>query len=1179
MTTRHIGSGRPIESGVLAVRKDDFNTHVAGGDFKHTADSVIVTPTITGVAGSDVQTVLENLKSLILVSGVGFISIGITDGYATDGYVEGNYNVGTAETPTLASAFAAAIANPRLTNGGIIFMLAGTYHLSSTISVPPGISIMGEIGGTLIIGEMPETPMFEIDYNRQVYRVGGDSGSGPINMTTGSSVEEVRFFNLMLADNIQGSVLFGEPTMTTVPMVRCKNGSNVVFEHVSFIGRIHSGTVTGRLKTKAAIGYTSGGGLGSILTMDDCFFDAMRVGIEFTPGSNESDFLTVSNCKARIYGTEDSSDKSPNKNCFINMSMCHANIVDNYHIGAGLQANYFLVISSGVGTNVKIVAQGNSGSPNIAADGILIVNSSGSTFTSVVSNNNWGYFINSTWSIVVGSGAATIGDINGIGAIDIILAMANSITNFNATVIVNTGTYIITGAPLLINNFANLKFIGNKHGKEYPIFSLDLTSTSTDALSNRPLTLGNHLESIQFVSENHRHSIRPTFNATSQSNATQTGGGTIEIKDCMFVNTTLFAQDLPTFPVKVYHGEVISAKIEVTDCHFLQDTFFADTFSMVLPRVDSIHVDNCYFNGAGYAFCIGSNGYSGGQSGNSTVTITNTTCDMVDHTTAENYTITMANGLGVNSYINISGVYNVNMDNVQVYVGDALSAGSPNDTIDTSLTLGATVSKFINISAEIVNIANSVFTGPIQTVRISSTDYAMPTLYVQAMASGKIYNCKFWVSALPLQIGPSTLSDATFSDQFVIDNCGFQSGGRVAIDFDMWIASQDVQPQIIVSNCNIQAGGTSWPVYHSVFTAPCLAAIQILAGDADVQFINNIITANLSTVTATTPTKYSGVYIDAITNSGTTGDQANSINFSGNSIYITNTYAVTDAAVSVSCAYLLGSVLKVNNNTLSMSNSNFTGTNFTGCLVIDNQPVFASTYSTGIVSNNIFAKTDIFGTATTLMRGYILITSSTTKTGMIVDNFFDSSTINGSATTLIEDNAGTAWVALRNKNQTVAQTCVWSVGSKGISTGADTSTAVMYGGAVSSSLIRAVPATANQIVFRYLNTTNADEFRWSIPLQHILPPQVNIVSVVFKYQSTVAAPTAGTVYGSLYGLAGVSTNSVSIADTSQHTQVITLGFTYTTKPTDLLYLIIGANLTHSAAMTVTITDVVITYRY
>ena len=37
---RYIGSGRPIEGGFLATNKQDFNAHVTGGDFRHTADQI-----------------------------------------------------------------------------------------------------------------------------------------------------------------------------------------------------------------------------------------------------------------------------------------------------------------------------------------------------------------------------------------------------------------------------------------------------------------------------------------------------------------------------------------------------------------------------------------------------------------------------------------------------------------------------------------------------------------------------------------------------------------------------------------------------------------------------------------------------------------------------------------------------------------------------------------------------------------------------------------------------------------------------------------------------------------------------------------------------------------------------------------------------------------------------------
>ena len=226
MVSRFQGSGREKEGGFLATHKQDFNAHVTGGDWRHGATDIDMEPIITSLGGATVQQTLENLSAFIVSEGSGFISIGKADGY--DGYAAGVYNVGTPATPLLADAFAAAFADKRLQNGGAVLVLAGTYALLSTVSVPPGITIMGELAGTIIIGHIIEGSMFKILRGTENTRIGGDSGSGDLRLEAGEPLDTTTFFNLILADNLDGYVQAGgQPiaTMQTVPMVDCEIGS------------------------------------------------------------------------------------------------------------------------------------------------------------------------------------------------------------------------------------------------------------------------------------------------------------------------------------------------------------------------------------------------------------------------------------------------------------------------------------------------------------------------------------------------------------------------------------------------------------------------------------------------------------------------------------------------------------------------------------------------------------------------------------------------------------------------------------------------------------------------------------------------------------------------------------------------------------------------------------------
>ena len=258
------GSGRQKEGGELATRKQDFNAHYQGNGFRHTAPNIDMSPPIPSLGGATVQQTLEQITTLISSNGTGFISIGNADGYGI-----GTYNMNTVDTPTLANAFTAAFADDRLQNGGIILVLAGTYILTTPVTVPPGITIIGEVGGTLIIGEMTEQSMFIVSSAVKDFRIGGDSGSGTIPLSVGSNVEKVKFFNLMLSDNLNGTAASGGTTMATVPIIALSNAANLELERVSFIGRINNGAVANRPKTYSAVSTVSGGSTGTTLTVKD----------------------------------------------------------------------------------------------------------------------------------------------------------------------------------------------------------------------------------------------------------------------------------------------------------------------------------------------------------------------------------------------------------------------------------------------------------------------------------------------------------------------------------------------------------------------------------------------------------------------------------------------------------------------------------------------------------------------------------------------------------------------------------------------------------------------------------------------------------------------------------------------------------------------------------------------
>lgn len=1152
MSNRFVGSGRLQEGGALATRKYDFNKHVSGEDFRHQASNIDMNPVISSLGGVTVQEALENVRGLITSAGSGFLSIG-----DVDGYVQGNYNVGDPATPTLADAFEAAVQDERLVNGGIILVLSGRYHLRQTVTIPAGVSVIGEISGTTIIGEMQEEPMFSIESSNTNIQLTANSGT---NFARGSNVGCVKFMNLILADNLDGYLLTGGPTMISAPMIEMEADSHLVCENVTFIGRIADGSAP-RNKTLAAVDCSGSGTYGTVLTLKRCYLDGLRSGVLFTPETEELDSLTVDGCKIRIYGTEDAAHQDVDLNSFFVISHCNLNITNNYLAGAGDYVNTIVDVTDGVGTNTKGVISGNIGNPYSTTSGKVIVNSTSYTHICTVANNNWGTSVDSGWYIVVGNGSGTspVGDFNGSSAINTILSIANSISSFTATVIVNPGTYTVSGAGG--GNFANLRFIGNKHGKEYPTFTLSL-STGTDSLGNRAIALGNRLESIRFVSSGVRHSVRPGFSTTSLT--TQSAGGLLEVLDCVFINTALYALDLGASSWTDSSGNGFSTRVSVENCHFLQDGTFSDTIGLTLPRADQVKVENCYFTGNGYAISIGSNGYTAlNGSSVSNVLLSNVICDLTDST------ITSHNTSLQKSYVLVEDVAILKVDNCQIYSDRNFTSSTP---IGSSLTANpATFSKFIHLNAQRVYIDDSIFVGPYHTFTTGSVTYAMPVVFLEPELSARIRNSTFFGGTLPLQIGGTLFVDADFRERIVIENCHFKGDGNTALDLDLEAPSEDPFAQISIKGCNFHTVGGGYRILHTNTSSLYGGAVQLFAGDCFVSFTDNLLNTEIASNSFTTNT--AALMVD------NTGSSVNVANISNNTFYTINEYTSGNSDESATTIFCRSSVQMIQNNFISMYNTATPSASFIGCLWIDNPGT--GDYSDALVSNNIFARRNYSGLTGSLFGGYIYVSdTSSSYRGRIIDNSFDSLTNNGSSTILLYDSTDFPdnWTFERNKNQTESKKISWAVGNKGIAAGSDVGANILYGGVVSSSKIYHSIGTDN-IVFGYQDPPDQIQFRWSIPLQNILPANVHVTGVSYRYQASAVPATAGTLSAILDGVDGNNTDSATISGTSAVTRNLTLTHNYTTKPNDNLSLVITGFVDHSSDMIITLTELTVTYHW
>lgn len=1096
-----IGSGRTLEGGALATRKQDFNAHVEGTGFIHTADIIAMNPPIPTLGGTTVQQSIQNVTSLITSSGTGFISIGNA---GVDGYALGAYNINTVATPTLKDAFNAAVADRRLTSGGVILLLAGTYVTTAPIEIPPGITVMGELAGTLIIGEMSEQSMFIIDPAVKNININGNSGSGTIPLNTGSGTEKTRFVNLMLADNLNGNVASGGTSMVTVPMVSLKVSANFECQNVSFIGRLNNGSIVNRPKTLAAIGTVIGGSNGTALNIDNCFFDGLKLAINFNSMLGDIDYLTVTNSKARTYGTEGTA--SIPLNSFIFASLCNLHISGNYYIGAGTITNTFLNLGttgSSV-TNLKIAITNNSGSPSTTSLSSLVQNDSGVSFGGLVTSNNWGNDINSPWFIVAGgsSGTDPLGDILGPGAIDIIFKMANA--GSQATIMVNSGTYNVSGQASSANNFSNLKFIGNKNGKNYPIFNLNLTSVTTDNLGNKFLVFGNYIKSIQFTSTGSTHSVVPTFNATS--NTTQNPANSLLVEDCLFTNTSLYFMDIGVGPFNDALGQPAKLHITVDSCDFKQTGTYNDSISLVSPRANTVIVSNCNFTGYGYALSIGTNTYTSANIQDASYLVENTTFDLTSFTIDD-----APPGVISANYISITDILaRVVFENCQILSNSAFGNVA---SVNITLTNAGTFTKFVYIGSKEFEMLNCVVGGTTQTFTVAAVAYVLPSLFVEVSSSSSIINTRFIGGTLPLQFGGPNF---TKTGGVVVQGCEFLGNSapgqftQLDLDFNL-TAFGGTKPFIrIIDNIFEALSVSDVQVRHTNATGAFYNAhgvVQVYANNYDIVFANNKVGTTLRVPAVNPYSHFSGVVIDNYDSTSNSGNLINSVTVHDNNVTMVNAYTSVTATQSATALWIKSSDAKVHDNYLAVNNTAGSPTNFVGCMYIDARPtITAPFYSDAIVTGNSFVRRAPSGaTGGNFVGGFVII-PSTSGRGTLVNNSFSDPTIDGSAEIVVLDQTSqpNKWLITQNKNQTEAFNIRGNIGRLANSSHVVFSLEVptVLGVYNTNPIVEFWDVAPPSYTFdiQYASAGSAT-FVWNIPLFDLLPKNVRIISVRVSGQS------------------------------------------------------------------------------
>src|SRR5271165_277139 len=366
--------------GGLATNRYDFQSHIEGLSFRHSADQIDVIPPviINGlpyITVADALTATSSSITQLIANGEGFITIG--DGYDCWHNANGtiNFDPSVPSLDTILNPIFNAIYNntalpiqfQRIKRGGIVVIKSGTYYVTNTINVPPGIVIFGEGYGTKIVNAtslvIPPTsgsPPYPklVSTSAPVFKVMPDinriNNDGAINSNLPYFMFErvTKFVNLVVADNFVEPTILGDLNYKLAqnysinnPLILQEPGSHLECDHVIFVGRVNfaSGQTVG---TNGVSSYpiqldpANPISTGTILKVKDCFIDGFAIGGEFRGTGYNADVCEYAGNKIRVYGYLANDSASATKNCIMSSTACNIEFNNNYIIGNGNNIKY-----------------------------------------------------------------------------------------------------------------------------------------------------------------------------------------------------------------------------------------------------------------------------------------------------------------------------------------------------------------------------------------------------------------------------------------------------------------------------------------------------------------------------------------------------------------------------------------------------------------------------------------------------------------------------------------------------------------------------------------------------------------------------------------------------------------------------------------------------------------------
>ena len=411
--------------GRLAVDRYEYQTHINGTGDRHTADQIdVLNPSLVYGDATTVEMALEDLNSFViqqLNAGQGFAVV--PDGYNTYTYPAPNVNFDTTVPPLdaflipLFSAITNGTTLPtgfdRIKHGGILMIKAGTYIIQNTVSVPPGITLLGEGFGTKIVNAtsldtsvLPPTLKISPTPN-PIFRILADGYRSTFDSTNGSGgadyavdpnlfvfSRETRIMNMAISDNFVEPTELGDnnykapQNVTSIsaafppPLIWQQLGSSLFLSNVIATGRVNfsSGQIVSQATGNLIFIDTSTTDTQTFCKIDNCFIDGFAVPLDFTASVNGQDYLEVKNSKIRGYGYFGGDSVDGYANTIITSHAQNINILGNTIYGNASNVSSLLYLSSpGITPNLQARSK-----ISIVGNQVIINKSSNSTNSTFV---------------------------------------------------------------------------------------------------------------------------------------------------------------------------------------------------------------------------------------------------------------------------------------------------------------------------------------------------------------------------------------------------------------------------------------------------------------------------------------------------------------------------------------------------------------------------------------------------------------------------------------------------------------------------------------------------------------------------------------------------------------------------------------------------------------------------